>query len=265
MRYKLMAIDMDGTILDPQKKIRKNTVLAIQKAIDLGVYFVISTGRPSQGVEKYSEISEIASFIITYNGAVIFSPKEQRVLYEVCLEEKVALEITHFGKKLGATMCLWVKNKLYAFELNERVDYYASLSGIKPILINDLKHLVCEGVTKALWFDDADVIKEYQKKLKGNLKGNVTYCTSDPCFLEFFSGEASKGNALRFLEQHLNVERSKMIAIGDGMNDLTMLEYAGLGIAMDNAPDELKSLADDITLSNDEDGVVHVIEKYILA
>jgi len=267
MKYKLIALDMDGTLLNSDKNIGDYTLSSIQKAVNAGVFVTIATGRSIQGVEKYNDILKLRYPVITYNGAVIVLPQDRKVLYETTLEESVATDIIHYSKTLSPTIekCIWSNNQLYVYELNDGVYLYASLSGVEPILISDKDEisLMKQGISKILWYDDSCKIKGYQNQLRGILKGNVNYCTSEPYFLEFFNGYASKGNALKFLGEYYNIDSSEMIAIGDGMNDLSMIQYAGLGVAMGSAPDGLKALADYVTASSDADGVAHVIDRFI--
>ena len=265
MRYKLLAVDMDGTLLDSGNNIRERTLAALDKARDAGLILTIATGRSAQGVEMYGDLLRLDSPIIVYNGAMIVMPRDGKVLQEIKLEERAASDIIAYGKKFDPTVCVWSDNQLYIFEISERIDFYAGLAGITPKIINDEAALIRQGITKILWYDEADNIEKYQNELEKELRSNVTFCTSSPNFLEFFSGGASKGHALKFLGEQYCIGPSEMIAIGDGMNDLSMIEYAGLGVAMANAPEELKRAADFVTLSNDEDGVAHAIDTYVLS
>jgi Cof subfamily protein (haloacid dehalogenase superfamily) len=114
-----------------------------------------------------------------------------------------------------------------------------------------------------LWYDDIERINSFERELHGKLGPSVNFHTSQPIYLEFVDRNASKAIALEKLGQYYNIKREEMIAVGDGFNDLSMIEYAGLGVAMENAPDEVKKAADFLTLSNEEDGVAFVIEKFI--
>ena len=264
MQYKLIAADMDGTLLDPEKKVRDTAIQAIREAMDLGLIFTISTGRPIQGVERYEELFHLLEApIITYNGAVIIDPRDKSVLYEKSLDPQGALEILSWAKIFGTTVLIWSAGALYIFEHNERTDHYAEMAKIGGIVIEDEAALVRQGITKILWYDEAEQITRFQGELKNTLTGNTTFCTSSPRFLEFFHGGVSKGRALQFLGERYQIHPSEIIAIGDEMNDISMLRYAGLGVAMGNAREEVKEQADFITRSNDEDGVAHVINSFV--
>lgn len=264
MKYKLIAVDMDGTLLNSSKQITDKTADTVRRAIEQGVIFTLSTGRPIRGVEKYRQQLDLKFPIITYNGAMVVQGDTNEVVYSVNLEENDAVKIWQLGNSYGTTMCVWSNNTLYCNVLNERSYDYSKLTGIEPQLLTDISEILSCGVTKILWYDDVDVISKWQREIQPEYFDSVTFCTSQPIFLEFFNSKVSKAVAMEKIGEMYGVSSDEMIAIGDGFNDLSMIDYAGLGVAMANAPDEVKSHADYVTLSNDEDGVSHVIEKFVL-
>ena len=118
------------------------------------------------------------------------------------------------------------------------------------------------GITKILWYDEMDRIKQILKELSCNMFSEVSYCTSKPVFLEFFSSRVSKSAAMEKIGELYGIKQEEMIAIGDGLNDLSMIQYAGIGVAMENAEEEVKRNSQYVTTSNDEDGVRKAIEKF---
>ena len=264
MKYKLIAVDMDGTLLNDNGQITPDTVVAIKSAIASNVIFTISTGRPIQGVDKYSALLSLKAPIITCNGAMVVQADTKEVLFSQTLLSSDAMRIFERGTKMGITMCVWANNRLYCNVLNERVDYYKSISDVDATLIDDFEMLAKSGITKILWYDEADAIAEMQEQLKKVPFEKVTYCTSRPIFLEFFNSDVSKAEAMKKIGELYNIKREEMIAIGDGYNDLPMIEYAGLGVAMANAPDGVKQHSDYVTQrSNNDDGIAEVIKKFI--
>ena len=265
MKYKLIAADMDGTLLNDNGTITPQTVIAIKNAINRGAIFTISTGRPIQGVDKYKDILNLKTPIITYNGAMIVKSDTREVLFSKTLLYEDAMTILKIGNEMSITMCIWANNQLYCNVHNERVDDYKKLSDVEPKLIDDYSALAKSGITKILWYDQATVITDVQEKLKNVLFEKVTYCISKPTFLEFFHSEVSKAKAMKTIGKIFKIRREEMIAIGDGYNDLPMIEYAGLGVAMANAPEDVKKQSDYITeRSNNCDGIAEVIKKFIL-
>lgn len=264
MKYKLVAVDMDGTLLDTNGKIRNETALAIKKTINNGVQFIVSTGRPIQGIKKYNDILNLKGPAITYNGAMIVSLENGEILYEQSLKKSDAKKILNIGNKNEITMCVWSKNQLYVNILNDKVNNYIKLSGVKPILIYNYQELLEKPISKILWYDTVEKLEEVKKELSFDLFEEVTFCNTQPIFLEFFNSRVSKGEALKFIGKIYSISTHEMIAIGDGANDLSMIQYAGLGVAMGNASIEIKNCAQFITASNDENGVGKVLEKFVL-
>lgn len=265
MKYKLIAVDMDGTLLNDNGVITPKTVDAIKEAVMRGVIFTVSTGRPIQGVDKYNSYLNLKAPIITYNGAMIVKSDTKEVLFSKTLLYSDALKILKLGMDMELTMCVWANNMLYCNVHNERVDDYKKLSDVEPIAIDNYEALAKLGITKILWYDDANVISKIQEILKTASFKKVTYCTSKPTFLEFFHSEVSKAEAMKRIGEIYNIEREEMIAIGDGNNDLPMIRYAGLGVAMSNAPEGVKQQSDYVTEhSNNCDGIAEVIKKFII-
>jgi hypothetical protein len=137
------------------------------------------------------------------------------------------------------------------------------VSGTKPQLYNDVRELIGQGINKMLWYDEIERINAFEKEMQNKLGASVNFHTSQPIYLEFVDINASKAIALEKMGEYYGIKREEMIAVGDGFNDLSMIEYAGLGVAMDNAPDGVKRASDFVTLSNEDDGVAYVIEKFI--
>lgn len=263
MLYKLIAVDMDGTLLNSQKQISKETVKMIQKCVDAGIIFTICTGRPIQGVRNYADQLNLTCPVITYNGAVIVKADTEAVLFEQSLQQEDAQKIFALGQQYNTTQCIWSGGQLYGNKLNDRIHEYKKFSGVEPLLVEDFDTLSKRGITKILWDDDAHRISQMQEDLKHNDLSEVNHCTSTPNFLEFFSSRVSKAIAMAKLGELYHINREEMVAIGDGLNDLSMIRYAGLGIAMGNAEPAVKAAAQWITDTNNEDGVGEAMERII--
>ena len=262
--YKLIAVDMDGTLLNSEGKLSQITIDTVIEAINQGFHFILSTGRPIQGLQESIRILGLKGPMITYNGAMIVMAENNNILYQTDLDSEDARIILELGNKYETTMCFWSQNKLYVNRLDKRVNDYKKISGVEPILLNNYEEIVSRGITKILWYDTSDKLNEYIKRLNLLLKPTVSFCTSKPVFLEFFNSKVSKAEALKKIGEYYNIDKAEMIAVGDGFNDLPMLEYAGLGIAMDNAPDDLKKNMQYVAPSNDNNGVAEVIERFLL-
>jgi Cof subfamily protein (haloacid dehalogenase superfamily) len=263
MKYKLLAVDVDGTLLNNNREITEKTKRAIHQVIDRGVIFTISSGRPVQGVAMITEQLGVDIPVITYNGAMVITGSSKKVIYSCTLREEDAVLIEKLGRERNTTMAIWADNQLFVNRPDERAAQYSQLSGTEPKLYRDVRDLLEKGINKMLWYDEIQRINTFEREMRGLLSPSVNFHTSQPIFLEFVDVKASKAIALGKLGEHYGIRREEMIAVGDGFNDLSMIEYAGLGVAMDNAPAEIKKAADFVTLSNENDGVAHVIEKFI--
>lgn len=264
MAYKLMAVDIDGTLLNNRNELTDNTKNAIRRAVEKGLIFTIASGRPIQGIEGLNKALNLDVPFITYNGAMVVLGKSKQVLYEQKLSKADAGDIIKLGEEYGTTIMVWKDNGLYVPKVDERVDKYKTISSVEPIIAENMKQLIENGVTKILWYDEVEKVEQYQREIGKYLSDNVNFHPSRPYFLEFVDKNASKAIAMEKLGEYYEIKQSEMIAVGDGYNDLSMIEYAGLGVAMANSPDGVKEKADYITLSNEEDGVAHVINEFIL-
>ncbi len=264
MAYKLMAVDIDGTLVNSKGILTEKTKQAIKLATESGLIFSISTGRPIQGVEFLNKELQLNVPFITYNGAMVVMGETKEVLYEQKMTQKSAKAVIDLGKKYKTTILVWADNKLFITEDNEKTDKYKSISSVEPLLVDSFDEIIKNGVTKILWYDDIDTINHYQDTVGQYLDETINLHTSRPYFLEFVDRNASKAIAMEKIGEQFGIKQSEMIAVGDGYNDVSMIEYAGLGVAMANAPQDIKDLADYVTLSNDEDGVADVIYKFVL-
>ena len=201
---------------------------------------------------------------ITYNGAMVVMGKSKEVLYEQKLSAPDAKNVIELGEKYGTTIIVWKDNALYINRIDEKSEKYKAISKVEPILIKDVDELIKDGVTKIVWYDEIENIEKYHEEVGHFLNSDINFHTSRPYLLEFVDKNASKAIAMEKLGEHFGIKQSEMIAIGDGYNDLSMIEYAGLGVAMANSKEAIKGKADYITLSNDENGVAHVINEFVL-
>ncbi|ERJ12899.1 Cof-type HAD-IIB family hydrolase [Haloplasma contractile] len=261
--YKLIALDIDGTLLTTDHKISELTRRTITEVSDTGIPVVICTGRAIQGVEPIIDELNLDLPFITYNGAMILMGKSKELLFEQKLSKEDAIDIYQLGQHYDTTIILWNHNKLYVNKLNERATKYGKAANTEPIVIQDIVEVVKDGATKLLWYDDVKTISKFESSVLNQIGDTINYHTSKPFYLEFVDYRASKALALKRLGQKLNIKQHEMIAVGDGFNDLSMIKYAGLGVAMGNASRVIKEAADYVTYSNDQDGIAQVINKFV--
>ncbi|MBQ1234434.1 MAG: HAD family phosphatase [Oscillospiraceae bacterium] len=263
MNYRLMAVDMDGTLLNSENQITPVTEAAIKQAMEKGLKFTLCTGRPLQGVLRYVEQLQLDCPIITYNGAMIVHSGSGEVLFSQNMDSDEARRVWDIADKAGMAVFVWSAGELFARAPGEKVAFYEEITKTKAKEIVDFEELVQRGVTKLLWYDEPKSLDGWVDDLKGAGFEKTTFTKSRAYFLEFFSAYTSKAVAMEKLGEYYGIDKSEMIAVGDQTNDLPMIEYAGLGVAMGNAVDAVKAVAGYITDTNENDGVAKVIEKFI--
>ena len=264
MNYKLLAVDMDGTLLNSKKEVTPETIKALLKAISQGVIVTACSGRPLQGLTKYSHLFTPDVPVVTYNGGMVVTAESQKVLFTKTLKPEAAIEIIKRGLSEGAIIIEWSDNTLYVSEMSEKTLWYAGLSGSKRQLMTDPELLAQKGIVKIIWMDEPERTVEHYKYAEASPVDGARAVVSAPEFLEFMDEAVSKSEGLKTVAAYYGIKREEIIAIGDNFNDLDMIKYAGLGVAMGNAPDDIKAAADYVTLSNEEDGIKKVIEEFIL-
>ncbi len=267
MKYKLVAVDMDGTLLNSDKRITDKTIRTIKMATEKGIIVAICTGRPIKGIEPYIEALGLDIPYMAYNGALIVMGKSGEIIFDQRLTPNDARVVFSWGKKFDTTIIAWttdgLADALFTSAFNADLEVYRQYSSVEPALIQDEEALIQSGITKILFCDSKDKIECIEKTLKENSNLEVDFYTSQPEYLEFVDKRASKAAAMGMLGARFGIKQDEMVAIGDSYNDLSMIEYAGLGVVMENAPDELKAVAGYVTLSNDDDGVAYVLERII--
>ena len=265
MKYKLIAADMDGTLLNDDSELSERTKIAITKTAQTGVLFVAATGRAMQGVENINALFGRDMPFIILNGASAVMGKSREVLFRKYMDPVLAKEVYDIGISRDIPIVLWTDKHLWVSrEYKATSDYQRAYTADMKI-IRDMDELKDEGIYKMIWFDTADNVSRFQIEMNEHFGGKLNCHSSRPIFLEFVSPDADKGSAMAEIGKIYGIDRSEMIAVGDGFNDISMLKYAGLGVAMGNAPDEIKAVCGHVTLSNNEDGVAAVIDEFILS
>lgn len=262
--YKMLVSDLDDSLLGEDLKISSANEEALLAAIEKGVLVTIATGRMFSSTLPYVEQLGIDIPVITYQGALIKNSLSHDTLIHIPIEEDMAGELIRESKKNGYHIQAYIEDEYYIEEENEYSEHYFTISGQRGKVVENLEDHIHRGVTKFIVIDEPYKVlelKEIYEKLYGN---RLQVTISRPNFLEFTHRDATKGNAVRYLAEMFNIDRKAIIAVGDSYNDISMIEYAGLGVAMGNAPERIRQIADYTTLSNGESGIAHVVEKFIL-
>ncbi|QIL45982.1 sugar-phosphatase [Vagococcus coleopterorum] len=268
MNLKLVAIDIDGTLLNSKKEITDRTKKTLAKAKANGIKVVLCTGRPYAGVEpllKELNLEEAGDYVATYNGSVVQKADTKEAIAELGLSHDDYISIESMARRVSVPVHALDNDNIYT--ANQNISPYTVHESVLTSL--PIKYRTTDqmsdniSIIKMMMIDQEEKLDLAISKLPKEFLADYTCVKSAPFYYEILNKKADKGFALKALGKHLNIDFKDMMAIGDNENDLAMIEFAGLGIAMGNAVPKLKAISDEETLSNDEDGVAAIIEKYL--
>ncbi|SDF62979.1 Cof-type HAD-IIB family hydrolase [Sporolituus thermophilus] len=263
MSIKLIAVDLDDTLLDNSLAVSARAREAIAQAVAQGITVTVATGRMYRSALPYARQLGLDVPLITYNGALIKAALSGEVLLHRPLAEDVAHEVLAFSRQRGWYIQVYLDDVLYVTELNERALYYETIAGVKAVPVGDRLYDLPGAPTKLLVMAEPADILRIQEEVQARFGDRLYAVVSKPNYLEMVHPAVNKGAALAFLAEMLGISRDEVMAIGDSHNDLDMLEYAGFGVAMGNASERVKAVAQAVTRGNDEDGVAEAIEKIL--
>ncbi|MCG3728465.1 sugar-phosphatase [Vibrio cincinnatiensis] len=266
--YKLIALDMDGTLLNSQKQISPRTKQAIAKAREQGIHIVLASGRPLAGMRSKLEELNLTSqddYVLHYNGSVVQNVGTGDIIYQQILDGRSAKMVARLAKELGVNAHAFSQiHGLITPKISQYTEVEATINDL-TITEMDFEQLEDDHpIIKAMIVAEPEALTEAIRQLPSSLHQDYTIVQSAAFFLEFLNPNSNKGIGVKAIADHLGIHANEVICMGDAENDHHMLQYAGLGIAMANAMEETKQIADHITLSNDEDGVAVAIEQFAL-
>lgn len=270
MKYRLLVLDVDGTLLNSEHQISKRTVLTLRKVQQMGVQVVLSSGRPTYGILPLAKILDLASYggyIIPYNGSQIIDMRDGRVLFEKRIAPDMVPYVERKADQYGFDLMTYAEDVVVTNNAqNDHIINEARINGMKLWPVEDISIGIDFNPSKlVLVSDDPASIDELEQRWERRLSGTLDVMRSEDFYLEVVPSGVSKANTLGVLLEMLGVKTEEVIAMGDGVSDVGMIQQAALGIAMGNARDSVKRCADRVTLSNDEDGVAVALEKIFLA
>ena len=265
--YKIIALDMDGTLLDDDKKITEENKKALMRAKDKGVKVVLSSGRPKDGLIKFLnelELMQDNEYVLSYNGCLVQEAKSGKILHEVGLKGTDLHYMYTLSREFNVNIHAFSeKHGLITPKMSKYTEVEASLNGIEATIIDFFDIPEDENIIKIMLVDEEEILDAAINRLPKEAYDKYNIVKSTPYFLEIINKNGNKGEGLKALANHLGVKREEVMAFGDASNDREMIEYAGLGVAMENAMEEVKKVADYITCNNNESGVAKVINKFI--
>lgn len=268
MKYRVLALDLDGTLTNSQKVITPVTQAALEKAMDKGVKILLASGRPAVGVwplARQLELDKRGGYILAYNGGQIIDCGTGRTLFQQQVPQQVVGPLCAFAREYGIAALTYNDRGIVTEHPEDQyVQLECRINHVPAIGVEDLAAEVSYPVTKFLLTGEGEYLAKLVPVAQERFAGVLNIFRSEPFFMEATPPGIEKGAALERLLSQLGLVREQLMACGDGLNDMPMLRYAGLGVAMANAQPEAKQAADAVTLSNDEDGVAAAVEKYLL-
>ena len=288
--YKLVAIDLDGTLLNSYGEVSENTKEEIKKAIENGIEVVLASGRPISSVEDLANELQANHYLISGNGAIVYDMHKKEVVYDRFLSKEQVLNIVKICEENSIYYNIYTENEVLTKSLNYNTLFYYSenthkqeekrtniniLTDVYDYILksNDQKYLkvtVCDQsqiifasiIKKLRTINDIDVldVAHMSKKI---IKAGTEEVLVEYCYTEITNKNVNKWTALEYIMKEKNIDRSEVAAIGDNINDKEMIEEAGLGVAMGNSTPAIKEVANVEVGTNNEEGVRETFQKYI--
>lgn len=266
MSYKMIVLDLDDTLLKNDGTISGKTKKTLKKVQEDGIKVVLASGSPTFAIEPAAnalELEKYGGYIISYNGARIIECRDKKELYAANITREEVQKLYQMSQEKDAYIQTYIGDNIIASQPNKFTDIEKQITGMEIIVPNDFSSYVQQEVVKVIVLQEPEKLKELEKKWKPLIQNKLYMTISKPFFLEFMNLEVDKGKSILRLGKMLGIDAEEIIAIGDSYNDITMIQAAGLGVAMGNAVEAVKEIANYVTEDNEHDGVATVVEKFI--
>ncbi|MCR5202973.1 MAG: ATP-dependent zinc metalloprotease FtsH [Lachnospiraceae bacterium] len=267
--YEALILDVDGTLVGSDKKVHEKTKLAIVDAMKRGKKVAIASGRSIAGIRHTAaaiELDKFGGYVIAFNGTTVVNCKTGECIYNQVLPDEVIPKVYEAAKVLNVGIVIYndaKKEMLVGNGINEYITLDAKACDVTINEPQNFLRSINFPVNKILLSGIPERMTEVLQIMKDKFGDKLNIFRSDPCYVEILPKFVDKAVAIDKLAKFLELDKKKVICVGDSFNDISMIKYAGLGVAMGNAQQEVKDIADVVTASNDEDGIADVIEKYM--
>ncbi|MGE5557794.1 MAG: Cof-type HAD-IIB family hydrolase [Bacillota bacterium] len=263
MNIKMAVLDLDDTLLNKELKISDRNSDTIARAAREGVKIILGSGRMLCSIRPFHRLLGLDTPIVSYNGAMIAGPDQGEAMFHAPVPLEYAGEIVDFFKTRGMHINVYVDDKLYVEEINPLAVEYAGRSAVPLHEAGDLLRFLRKPPTKVLVIDRPVVLDEMIEPLRVKYGHALFFTKSDPSYLEILAKGINKGTAVKFLTRYYRLRREEVMAIGNALNDMEMIEAAGWGVAVGNAVPGLKAKADWVAPASVEDGVAVALERIL--
>ncbi|MGM8361362.1 Cof-type HAD-IIB family hydrolase [Flavobacterium sp. ARAG 55.4] len=265
MKYKMLVLDMDDTLLNDDHEISVENRTMLEKAKEKGVKIILASGRPTAAMIEYAkDLGLMDSYMISFNGGVITDLTRNEVIFEQNLTVEQIHALYNYSQYKKTHIITYLDGNVISETNSEYIDIEIDITGLKHEVVPDFKQRVQAPAIKCILLEEPQYLKEVEKDLKAAMP-HLSVCMSKPFFLEVAQTGIDKGASVQYLAEKLNISPSEIIAVGNAENDVTMIEYAGLGVWVDNVEQELRHKGDLIVASNNDHGVAEVVRRFILA
>lgn len=263
---KLVATDIDGTLLDSQHQLTARTEAVMRRVLDAGIHVVLATGR------QYTRMADLVHHLgttspqITSDGAVITDPHSGQALFTQTVQRELCEQVIMLAAQFGITLLVTRDGLVFATEHNEDTDYTLTYNDPVPTLVDDLRDALdpLPTMLMAVAYRKDALYQDFEAAAHAQFGDTLRVVRSSPYYLQILHPEASKGKSLARICAELNLAPSEVFAAGDSYNDLSLFAYAGQSAAMGHSPEAVKSQATWVTASNDEDGLALALERFVL-
>lgn len=268
MSEKVLVLDIDGTLTNSEKKITDETKKAIWTTLESGHKVILASGRPTPGMRRYMEELELkkyGGYLLSFNGGCIIDCRTGEIIYQRILPATVVPELYEFAKENNCGLLTYSGEAIIsAFEPDEYAELESRINGMEIQVEKNFTEFVKFDVNKCLLTAPVEIAPKLEKVLQEKYKDVLSIYRSEPFFIEVMPFHVDKAASLAHMLENIGLSKEDVICCGDGFNDISMIKYAGVGVAMGNAQPAVKEAADYITTTNDEDGLVPVIDTFIL-
>ena len=262
----MLVLDLDDTLLRDDYSISQRNKERLMQAQEKGVYVVLASGRPTPAMLPFAEeldLKRYGSYIISFNGAIITDMTKKETIFEQSLTKEQIHGLHDFSLANNVDIITYTDDSIISESSSKYIDVEVNLTQMKFNKVRCFKSAVNGSAVKCIMLEDPEYLKKVEGKLKKE-KPNKSVSISKPFFLEVMPKGIDKAASIARLAEKLDIKQHEIIAVGNAGNDLTMVEYAGLGIWVDNVTPELRHHADVVVASNNNEGVAEVVERYIL-
>lgn len=259
----VLACDLDWTLIWEDGVLRPRTRAALERVRGAGIHVIVVTGRMFRSVRPYLEEAGLEDPVVCYQGAVVAEPSTGRFLRHVPIPLELAREVTSVLERDGFHVNCYVDDELYVGRVTPEAERYATFQNLPMHAVGNLVTWLSEPPTKLVVIDDPVVLDGLEVRLKARFEERLYVSKSLPHFLELASPEVTKATGLAFVAEHLGFTAERTVALGDGENDVELLQWAGYGVAVANAHERVLAVADWVCPPAAEEGVAQVIEAFL--